>query len=462
MHRLGVFSKHVVESAPLETDSRRPSPVATSSNAGGAGSAAGAPPMVVTLIASGNSGHVCAALIEGNTQGRVRTQILTSRPGIWKNKKPIVRFPCGEVQEGFIHKVSNNPAELIPVSDIVLWTGPVTSTRDVFESIRPYVNPEKTAVGTIFAQGLVHLLAYRVFGPTVRFFALQNIPWLCRMVKLGEESAIIGAKSSIGIMGVNVSDAWIKAELEPLFVTQKVGKWEPVMKVLPDFCPVVFNPANQIIHPARYWAMFRMWSGQPLTGDDEPGEWLYRNFDSVAGEVLSVLDEELQSLKNAYFKATGAEGCHQVIPLRERLVKQYGDQISDTSTMATTVGTNQAYSMAKTPFIRSNAGVMPNPNHRVVTDDIGWGLCVLISIAERLELAGIKTPTTMMKMLIQWHQELMGKEYLYDGRLRGRDCVDLVLLRTDDSLDLVARPPSEHEQKWSTPLEEDEDRIGNP
>ena len=27
--------------------------------------------------------------------------------------------------------------------------------------------------------------------------------------------------------------------------------------------PVVFNPANQIIHPARYWAMFRNWSGQP-------------------------------------------------------------------------------------------------------------------------------------------------------------------------------------------------------
>ncbi|CAE8630987.1 unnamed protein product, partial [Polarella glacialis] len=86
--------------------------------------------------------------------------------------------------------------------------------------------------------------------------------------------------------------------------------------------------------------------------------------DEVAGEVLEVLDEELQMLKDAYFEATGAEGCKHVIPLRERLLDQYGDQIADKSTLAKMVGTNQAYQMAKTPFIRTNQGVMPNPNHR--------------------------------------------------------------------------------------------------
>lgn len=214
------------------------------------------------------------------------------------------------------------------------------------------------------------------------------------------------------------------------------------MDILPDFCPVVFNPANQIIHPARYWSLFRKWDGQPLTGKDEPPEWLYRDFDSVSGETLSVLDEELQSLKNAYFKTTGAEGCKMVIPLRDRLLDQYGDQISDKSTLAKMVGTNKAYSMARVPVIRSDLGVMPNPHHRVVTDDIGWGLCALVSIAERLELEGVKTPTTMMQMLIQWHQTLMGKEYLYNGRLQGRDCADLVLLQPSDPLTFVAQFPT--------------------
>merc|ERR1719190_220386 len=106
---------------------------------------------------------------------------------------------------------------------------------------------------------------------------------------------------------MNLSMEFVKNHLEPLFVVQKMGRWEPVMDQLPDFSPVVFNPANQIIHPARYWALFRNWRGKPLTGKDEPSEWLYRGMDEVAGEVLAVLDEELQMLKDAYFEATDEE-----------------------------------------------------------------------------------------------------------------------------------------------------------
>lgn len=118
-------------------------------------------------------------------------------------------------------------------------------------------------------------------------------------------------------MTINLDLSWVKRELEPLFVVQKTGKWEPVIDILPDFCPIVFNPANQIIHPARYWALFRHWRGEPLSDDKEPSEWLYRGMDEVAGEVLVVLDEELQLLKDAFYRATGAEGCKAVIPLKD-------------------------------------------------------------------------------------------------------------------------------------------------
>ncbi|CAJ1435176.1 unnamed protein product [Effrenium voratum] len=417
---------------------------------------------VVTLVASGNSGHVCAALIDGNTQGRVKVQLLTSRPELFKNLRPKVRFPDGQTQVGLLHKVSKDPAELIPESDIVLWTGPVTSTKEVFENLRPYLDPKRTCVGTIFAQGLVHLLAQRTFGPHVRFFALRNIPWLCRVVKVGEECEIVGAKTSIGAMTMGLNEEWVKTELEPLFLVQKTR--EPQIELLPDFCPIVFNPANQIIHPARYWAMFRNWKGQPLTKEEEPPEWLYRDMDETAGQVLEVLDEELQALKEAFFQATGCQGCSHVIPLAARLLEQYGDQIADKSTMAKMVGTNKAYSMARTPVLRSNQGVMPHPTHRVVTDDIGWGLCVLVSISERLEAMGMRTNTTMMRMLIEWHQKLMGKEYLYNGRLRGRDCAELVLLRPSEDLILVAKGLSTEGDDWISAADEQamEPRFGNP
>jgi hypothetical protein len=296
----------------------------------------------------------------------------------------------------------------------------------------------------------------------VRFFALRNIPWLCRAVTAGVESEIVGAKTSIDVMTMNLDEGFVKQFIEPLFVVQKTGTWEPVIRVLDDFCPIVFNPANQIIHPARYWAMFRNWNGKPLEGDHEPSQWLYRGMDEVAGQVLEVLDEELQSLKDAYYAATGAEGCKEVIPLRARLNAQYGNQIEDSSTLAKMVGTNKAYSAAKTPVIRTKLGVMPAANHRVVLDDIGWGLCTLVSIAERLEAAGVPTSTTMMRMLIEWHQNMMGKEFLFNGKLRGRDCADLVLLKPSDDLGLVAKPPAAPTSYLSTVEEEYEDRIGNP
>jgi len=462
MYRLSRIVSHLDEltnSGPPSTLQSNPAPRKFEQNA-----VAGLPPLVVTLVAGGNSGHVCAALFEENTRGRVRTQLLTHKPQIWASNRPRVRFPDGTMQEGLIHKVSSDPGELLPQSDVILWTGPVNATKEVFENLRPYVNPEKTIIGTIFAQGLVHLLAVRTFGPSIKFFALRNIPWLCRTVKAGEESEIVGAKSSIGVMSINLDPKWIKSTLEPLFVVQKTGKWEPVVEVLPDFCPIVFNPANQIIHPARYWALFRTWQGQPLTGENEPSEWLYRGMDEVAGQVLQVLDEELQMLKNAYHSATGAAGCNSVIPLSTRLKEQYGTQIEDASTMAKMVGTNKAYALAKTPFIRTNLGVMPDPNHRVVTDDIGWGLCTLVSIAERLEAAGIRTPTSMMRMLIEWHQNMMGKEFLYNGKLRGRDCAELVLLRPGDPLELVAQVPNSSGSQWLASAEEQaaEERYGNP
>jgi len=186
--------------------------------------------------------------------------------------------------------------------------------------------------------------------------------------------------------------------------------------------------------------------------------------DEMAGQVLEALDEELQQLKDAYYEATGAEGCKHVIPLRDRLLDQYGDQIEDKSTLAKMIGTNKAYAMAKTPFIRTKLGVMPNPNHRVVTDDIGWGLCALLSIAERLEFAGIKTPTTMMRMLIEWHEKMMGKEFLYNGRLRGRDCAELALMRPSDPLDMVAKAPGAPMTQWLSAAEKEasEMRYGNP
>jgi len=51
-----------------------------------------------------------------------------------------VTFPDGQTtQKGKISAISSDPKDLIPQSDLVLWTGPVHSTKKVFESLKPHV-----------------------------------------------------------------------------------------------------------------------------------------------------------------------------------------------------------------------------------------------------------------------------------------------------------------------------------
>jgi len=288
------------------------------------------------------------------------------------------------------------------------------------------------------------------------------------MVEKGKRSEIVGPKTSIEAMSINLPNDYLTSTIQPLFTCQKIGIQEPVINLLPDFTPIIFNPANQIIHPAVYWSHFRSFNGkdpilrtdvvdtysvtkfgeQPKTvqGKKTPGVWLYRDMDETAGIVLQTLDEELHRVKNAYYAATKSKGCEGILTLHDRLLAQYGSQISDVSSMANMVSTNAAYSMAKTPVLetqlKGGTAVKPFPTHRVVQDDIGWGLCVLVSIAERLELEpsmrGRKIPVDMMKHCISWHQQIMGKEFLVNGKLTGKDCVELVLVKPSDPLEMVS------------------------
>lgn len=382
---------------------------------------------ILTIIGSGNSAHVCAGLVHSNTKGTWELHILTRSPDVFTNPNPTVELQDGTYRTGLISKVSSNPADVIPNADIVLWTGPVHATRDVFEWVQPHVN-RKSVVSTIFGQGLSHVLAIRIFGKNVKYVALRNVPWLCRKVKKGHSSQIVGAKTSIEAATLNVDQKYLSEVMEPLFITPH----GPVINKLPDFCAIVFNPANQIIHPAVYWGLFRTWNGvDPMEKLPNDG-WLYRGMDEVAGGVLEALDEELQGIKDAYYAKTGMVGCKNVIDLKTRILLQYTDQVKVKTTMANIVGTNKAYSMARTPHLKVGNGVAPIVNHRVVQDDIGWGLCVLVSIAERLNC-----PTTTMRWLIEWHQKFMGKEFIRNGKLQGKDVKELVVLEASDELEVV-------------------------
>lgn len=184
---------------------------------------------------------------------------------------------------------------------------------------------------------------------------------------------------------------------------------------IPDFASIVLNPANQIIHPARMWGRFSDWDLKTPFEQGSLGS-LYGDFDAKSSEALVGLDAELQSIKTELLQAAPELDLTSVIPLADRIIQQYGDQVEDKSNMQSIMSTNQAYSMAQFPVVEVEGGVIPNKNHRVVQDDIPHGLIPLIDIAQRLNL---RTP--WMEEMVEWHQVFMRKEYLVGGELKGKD-----------------------------------------
>ena len=143
---------------------------------------------------------------------------------------------------------------------------------------------------------------------------------------------------------------------------------------------------------------------------------LYGDFDDRSAEALVGLDAELQQIRAALEDACPELDLSNVVPLAERIVAQYGDQVADTTNMRTIMASNQAYSMAQFPVLEKDGGVILNHEHRVVQDDIPHGLVPLKDIAAQL---GLSTP--WIDLMVEWHQQLMGKEYLVDGALTGSD-----------------------------------------
>jgi hypothetical protein len=103
------------------------------------------------------------------------------------------------------------------------------------------------------------------------------------------------------------------------------------------------------------------------------------------------------------------------------MIRSYGDDIEDKSSIYKMLLTNKGYRGLTHPMVpvdtpEGKIKYLPNFKYRYFAEDIPMGLVVTRGIAE---LAGVPTPH--MDDVILWCQERMGKEYLLDGKLCGKD-----------------------------------------
>ena len=104
--------------------------------------------------------------------------------------------------------------------------------------------------------------------------------------------------------------------------------------------------------------------------------------------------------------------------------------------MTNKISSIQSFKGLITPQIERNGKKHPDLNSRYFTADFPYGLLILKAFA-----LISRVPTPMMDEVIEWYQNLIGKEYLTkDGEL-GKDSLDITLPQHYDILtieDIVA------------------------
>jgi hypothetical protein len=156
----------------------------------------------ITICSGSNLAHGSIASI-GHHCPNAKINVLCRKPQEFGDKfvgetKNCIWEYKGQLKAN-IQKVSDNPADVIPGSKVVIICSPFHVAHKILENIKDHLS-EKTLVGAIFGQGAFDLQAFHYLGNRVQdldltIFALQFVPFLCKTKEYGRSVEIYGPKS---------------------------------------------------------------------------------------------------------------------------------------------------------------------------------------------------------------------------------------------------------------------------
>ena len=369
-------------------------------------------PLQITICGCGNLGHAFAGIL--SVRKDLRVNVLVSQVEKAENLKQKIAINNGIVvkrNEGNIvgcpNLVTANPAEAIPGSRLILLCLPSFVEPTVLSQIIPFLE-KNTFIGSIPATGGFDWTARHLLNQAEKqaiVFGAIAVPWICKIVKYGEEVQIIGTKTLNGQVTIPARQASIVSDLMSNLLEM------PVIDAQ-SFLQITLNPGNQLLHPGIMYGMFSNWNGVPLP----EAPLLYESISEYTASILQNMSDELMALRFALEQRIPNLHLSAVLPLAISIQQGYGSAVLDKSTLRSTISSNLAYAGIRTPMNLVKEGYVPNYQSRFFLEDIPYGLVVLKGIAE---LADVATPT--IDRVLTWSQEKMKCQYLVEGKLQGSD-----------------------------------------
>ncbi len=366
--------------------------------------------MQITICGGGNAAHVLAGSLASRGDMRVQLYLAFEEEAArWQahlSEGGRVRVStAGTVLDGAPARVSSDPAEVIPGSQLILLALPAFAHESTLRQIGPHLDDD-ARVGSLPARGGFDLCAQAALGDkldSLVLFGLQTLPWACRITTYAREVHVLGTKARVDLACRPDGAA---ASLSSLLT----GLLGLAVQPVSGFLNLTIANTGQLIHPGIMYGLFHAWDGQPLAA----APLFYQGVTAAAADTLEQMSAEVQALAAALRERFPALG--PVPSLAEWLHSSYEADIAEPATLQSSFTSNRSYAGLKAPVREIPGGFEPDFKSRYLTEDVPYGLLVTRGIAA---LAGVHTPVT--DRVIAWAQERMGKHYLRDGALTGRD-----------------------------------------
>lgn len=186
--------------------------------------------------------------------------LLTRRPTAWSKHVTTELHSMNDdildIFEGSLHRISNEPSDVIPEADLIIFCMPVHQYRNALHRIAPFINRNKyqVFVGTIYGQAgfnwMVHEMEKTFCLTNTVCFAVGLIPWICRTVSYGSKAVNYGCKE-LNVVAVTPRDRFDC--LNEIFLDDICHRWLQKGQFVQacSFLSLTLSVDNQIIHPAR-------------------------------------------------------------------------------------------------------------------------------------------------------------------------------------------------------------------
>lgn len=375
----------------------------------------------LVVCGGGSSAHTLIPFLKDSI---FEVSMYTSRPQQWANAIDLEwHDPSGKVlgrYSGNLKKASNDPKELFPDADYVVFCMPVHKYRVCLHEIAPYLNKEKTVfLGTMYGQGgwnwMVDEIKQQYGLVNIVSFAFGLIPWICRIIEYGHVGVTYGCKAA------NYAACYPKQyfkQIDAELLEQICYKWFGKGKVeqADNFLSLTLSVDNQIIHTSRCLGLYKVHGRTWQHKKDVP--WFYKDYDDVSANLLASLDDDYTKIRQAIIKMHPGKDYRYML---DYLALERFSYQSHNIDIKESFVTSQTLVSIGTPVVQNDEGLWEvDCNHRFFLDDVYYGNCIAKWIAEQLD---IQTPT--LDMILHWAQTIR-KELIIDENDRlVLDSVDL-------------------------------------